>query len=55
MHTRMNTARTFPTHPLFQSPNGKGQTALFNIMKVYSLYDRELGYCQVCVCVCVCV
>eukprot|EP00123_Amoebidium_parasiticum_P015748 comp23130_c0_seq1/m.37300 comp23130_c0_seq1/g.37300 ORF comp23130_c0_seq1/g.37300 comp23130_c0_seq1/m.37300 type:complete len:1074 (-) comp23130_c0_seq1:402-3623(-) len=43
---KRDVARTFPTHPKFSNRDGPGQTALFNIMKVYSLYDKDLGYCQ---------
>lgn len=38
-------ARTFPKHEYFQN-EGPGQEALFNILKAYSLYDVEVGYCQ---------
>lgn len=36
--------RTFPHHPYFQST--EGQESLFNVVKAYSLYDPEVGYCQ---------
>ncbi|KAI8375423.1 rab-GTPase-TBC domain-containing protein [Choanephora cucurbitarum] len=36
--------RTFPHHPFFQS--SIGQDALFNVVKAYSNYDPEVGYCQ---------
>ncbi|KAJ3065507.1 GTPase-activating protein [Podochytrium sp. JEL0797] len=39
-------ARTFPSHPHFKDPNGPGQESLFNVLKAYSLYDPEVGYCQ---------
>ncbi|KAI8912016.1 rab-GTPase-TBC domain-containing protein [Powellomyces hirtus] len=39
-------ARTFPKHERFQEPGGPGQESLFNIIKAYSLYDTEIGYCQ---------
>ncbi|TPX59646.1 hypothetical protein SpCBS45565_g07692 [Spizellomyces sp. 'palustris'] len=39
-------ARTFPKHERFQEPGGPGQESLFNIIKAYSLYDPEIGYCQ---------
>ncbi|KAJ3154503.1 GTPase-activating protein [Geranomyces michiganensis] len=39
-------ARTFPKHERFQEPGGPGQESLFNIIKSYSLYDTEIGYCQ---------
>ncbi len=38
--------RTFPEHFFFQGETGHGQVALRNVLKVYSLYDREVGYCQ---------
>ncbi|XP_065829801.1 EVI5-like protein [Oscarella lobularis] len=39
-------ARTFPQHDLFKEQNSLGQEALFNVVKAYSLHDREVGYCQ---------
>ncbi|KAI9311651.1 rab-GTPase-TBC domain-containing protein [Dichotomocladium elegans] len=36
--------RTFPNHAYFQSK--EGQEALFNVVKAYSLYDPDVGYCQ---------
>lgn len=38
-------SRTFPNHEYFQA-DGLGQEALFNVVKAYSLYDPEVGYCQ---------
>jgi hypothetical protein len=38
--------RTFPTHEYFHDGAGIGQGNLLNIMKAYSLYDEEVGYCQ---------
>ncbi|KAI9189401.1 GTPase-activating protein [Blastocladiella emersonii ATCC 22665] len=38
--------RTFPGHPFFAEPGGPGQDALYNVVKAYSLYDTEVGYCQ---------
>eukprot|EP01083_Nonionella_stella_P083472 230847_1 len=37
--------RTFPKHVMF-SDKASGQTALYNVLKAYSLYDPKLGYCQ---------
>jgi hypothetical protein len=37
--------RTFPKHEYFET-DGPGQQALFNVVKAYSLYDAEVGYCQ---------
>lgn len=38
--------RTFPTHKIFRLKEGAGQKALYNILKVYSIIDPEVGYCQ---------
>ncbi|XP_071950636.1 TBC1 domain family member 1-like isoform X2 [Antedon mediterranea] len=38
--------RTYPTHPYFSNPLGRGQLSLFNLLKAYSLLDAEVGYCQ---------
>ncbi|OMJ29804.1 GTPase-activating protein GYP5 [Smittium culicis] len=38
--------RTFPCIEVFKDVNGDGQKRLFNILKAYSLYDAEVGYCQ---------
>ncbi|ORZ17228.1 rab-GTPase-TBC domain-domain-containing protein [Absidia repens] len=39
-------ARTFPTHTFFRQREGGGQEMLFNVIKAYSLYDPQVGYCQ---------
>lgn len=38
--------RTFPHHEYFTDGHGIGQENLFNVLKAYSLYDPEVGYCQ---------
>eukprot|EP00467_Chlorarachnion_reptans_P026024 CAMPEP_0114489626 /NCGR_PEP_ID=MMETSP0109-20121206/1994_1 /TAXON_ID=29199 /ORGANISM="Chlorarachnion reptans, Strain CCCM449" /LENGTH=431 /DNA_ID=CAMNT_0001666159 /DNA_START=146 /DNA_END=1441 /DNA_ORIENTATION=- len=38
--------RTFPKHVLFRDRQGLGQTSLFNVLKAYSMYDKNVGYCQ---------
>ncbi|KAF9393088.1 GTPase-activating protein [Podila verticillata] len=38
-------SRTFPNHDYFQEES-TGQEHLFNVVKAYSLYDPEVGYCQ---------
>ncbi|CAI7848542.1 unnamed protein product, partial [Closterium sp. NIES-54] len=38
--------RTFPLHSMFQEEKGAGQKALFNVIKAYSVLDKEVGYCQ---------
>ncbi|KAK3598276.1 hypothetical protein CHS0354_022593 [Potamilus streckersoni] len=43
---RRDIARTFPGHKFFKEKDGLGQESLFNVMKAYSLHDREVGYCQ---------
>ncbi len=43
---RRDIARTYPEHDFFKKKDGVGQEALFNVMKAYSVHDREVGYCQ---------
>lgn len=38
--------RTFPRLSMFSEEGGVGQTRLFNVLKAYSLYDTDVGYCQ---------
>uniref|UniRef100_A0AC35TJM7 Rab-GAP TBC domain-containing protein n=1 Tax=Rhabditophanes sp. KR3021 TaxID=114890 RepID=A0AC35TJM7_9BILA len=38
--------RTYPELKFFKEENGRGQTALFNVIKAYSIHDQEVGYCQ---------
>ena len=38
--------RTFPKHVMFQYVGGLGQRSLFNVLRAYSEFDRELGYTQ---------
>ncbi|KAK2721247.1 hypothetical protein QYM36_003506 [Artemia franciscana] len=38
--------RTFPAHDYFKENGGHGQDALAKIVKAYSIYDEEIGYCQ---------
>lgn len=38
--------RTFPEHDYFREKGSPGQEGLFNVMKAYSLFDSEVGYCQ---------
>ncbi|KAG1816092.1 rab-GTPase-TBC domain-containing protein [Suillus subaureus] len=37
---------TFPHHDFFTDGQGIGQEHLFNVLKAYSLYDPQVGYCQ---------
>ncbi|CAN6235198.1 unnamed protein product [Urochloa humidicola] len=39
-------SRTFPSHIFFQQRHGPGQRSLYNILKAYSVYDRDVGYVQ---------
>ena len=43
---RRDIARTYPEHEFFKKQGGVGQESLFNVMKAYSIHDREVGYCQ---------
>ncbi|KAI0305591.1 rab-GTPase-TBC domain-containing protein [Multifurca ochricompacta] len=38
--------RTFPQHEFFTDGHGIGQENLFNVLKAYSIYDPQVGYCQ---------
>jgi len=38
--------RSFRNHIQFRERFGSGQVSLFNILKAYSVYDPEVGYCQ---------
>ncbi|KAL5250499.1 hypothetical protein ACHWQZ_G016291 [Mnemiopsis leidyi] len=40
---RRDICRTYPEHKFFKE---QGQESLFNVIKAYSLWDREVGYCQ---------
>ncbi|XP_051134859.1 uncharacterized protein LOC127254041 [Andrographis paniculata] len=39
-------SRTFPSHIFFQQRHGQGQTSLYNVLKAYSVFDRNVGYVQ---------
>ncbi|CAL5325968.1 unnamed protein product [Camellia sinensis] len=39
-------SRTFPSHVFFQRRHGPGQRSLYNVLKAYSVYDRDVGYVQ---------
>ncbi|XP_068302707.1 uncharacterized protein [Pyrus communis] len=39
-------SRTFPSHVFFQQRHGPGQRSLYNVLKAYSVFDREVGYVQ---------
>lgn len=43
---RRDLNRTFPEQDYFQDGKGIGQENLYNVIKAYSLYDPEVGYCQ---------
>lgn len=43
---RKDLSRTFPEQDYFRDGKGVGQENLFNVVKAYSLYDEECGYCQ---------
>ncbi|GAB6030205.1 hypothetical protein CHUAL_005880 [Chamberlinius hualienensis] len=38
--------RQFPFHEMFMSKEGHGQEDLFRILKAYSIYNPDVGYCQ---------
>ena len=38
--------RTFPELKFFKEKDSYGQIELFNVLKAFSIYDPEVGYCQ---------
>ncbi|KAF5393280.1 hypothetical protein D9757_000605 [Collybiopsis confluens] len=38
--------RTFPHHDFFTDGQGIGQENLYNVLKAYSIFDPQVGYCQ---------
>jgi len=38
--------RTFPEHILFREKGGIGQKRLYNVLKSFSMYRSDIGYCQ---------
>jgi len=38
--------RSFPGVEMFRNPEGPGQQMLGRVLKCFSLYDKEIGYCQ---------
>lgn len=38
--------RSFPGVDMFKEAGGEGQTMLAQVLKAFSLYDEEIGYCQ---------
>jgi len=38
--------RSFPNVDMFREKDGEGQRMLGNVLKAFSLYDEEIGYCQ---------
>ncbi|KAK9825860.1 hypothetical protein WJX81_005237 [Elliptochloris bilobata] len=39
-------SRTYPSHVYYQQRQGPGQRSLFNVLRAYSVYDRQVGYVQ---------
>ncbi|KAJ5651707.1 hypothetical protein N7507_009133 [Penicillium longicatenatum] len=38
--------RSFPNVEMFRDPNGEGQQMLARVLRCFSLYDAQIGYCQ---------
>eukprot|EP00927_Polykrikos_kofoidii_P077925 TRINITY_DN74809_c0_g1_i1.p1 TRINITY_DN74809_c0_g1~~TRINITY_DN74809_c0_g1_i1.p1 ORF type:complete len:407 (-),score=54.21 TRINITY_DN74809_c0_g1_i1:96-1271(-) len=38
--------RTFPKHVLYRDRQGLGQQQLLNVLRAYSVFNAEVGYCQ---------
>ncbi|KNC98674.1 uncharacterized protein SPPG_06358 [Spizellomyces punctatus DAOM BR117] len=43
---RRDIPRTFPKLDMFKEEGGEGQRKLYQLLKAYSIYDAEVGYCQ---------
>ncbi|KAI9092857.1 rab-GTPase-TBC domain-containing protein [Phlyctochytrium arcticum] len=43
---RRDIPRTFPRVEMFREEGGEGQAKLFRVLKAYSTYDSDVGYCQ---------
>jgi len=43
---RRDINRTNPEHVMFMQKDGAGQEALYKVLRAYSFYDPEVGYCQ---------
>lgn len=39
--------RQFPSHEMFAGTNTEGQQDLFIVLKNFSIFNQEVGYCQV--------
>eukprot|EP00945_MAST-04E_sp_MAST-4E-sp1_P007912 g7912.t1 len=39
-------SRTFPRHQQFRVTGGLGQRSMFHVLRAYSVYNPEVGYCQ---------
>lgn len=46
VHIGKDIGRCFPGVELFRDPDGDGQRDLGLVLKAFSLYDQEIGYCQ---------
>lgn len=42
----LDVSRAFRNHAQYHTRYGKGQCALFHVLKAYSIFDKDLGYCQ---------
>lgn len=42
---RLDLNRTFPKNPFYHR-RATGQNSLYNVLKAYSLFNKEVGYCQ---------
>ena len=40
--------RTYRDHDMFRDRYNSRQNALFHVLAAYSVYNTEVGYCQVC-------
>ncbi|CAG8521058.1 7723_t:CDS:2 [Paraglomus brasilianum] len=48
----LDVPRTTPSHIMFMTRYGPGQQALFNVLRAFSVHDKQVGYCQGMAAVC---
>ena len=43
-------SRTYPSHVYYQQRQGPGQRSLFNVLRAYSIYDRQVNTSRTACC-----
>ncbi|CAJ0747544.1 22216_t:CDS:2, partial [Entrophospora sp. SA101] len=42
----LDVPRTLQSHIMFKTRYGPGQRSMFNVLKAFSNYDQQVGFCQ---------